>query len=126
MKTKIIIKDFEIHTTPLEKMSVSANSIEIFLDDIKENRIKITAKPYQAIKITTIDCVSSLDYKNDYCYRDGRFHRHILEIEDSSLVNELKEKTSDSSFLEKSRHFVLPLQENIVELVAYDIKLEEA
>jgi len=125
METKIVIKDFEIHTTPLEKMSISANSIEIFLDDIKENRIKITAKPYQAIRITTIDCVSSLEYKNDYCYRDGRFHRHILEIEDSSLINELKGKASDSSFLAIARHFVLPLQENIVEIVAYDIKLEE-
>jgi len=126
MITKVINKDFEIHTTPLEKISMNANSVEIFLDDVKEIRYKISARPYQAVKIITIDCTSSVDYYNDYCYRDGRFRRHILEIESSSFINDLKEKTSDSVFLEKSRHFVLPLQENIVELVAYDITVEKA
>ena len=72
MKTRVIIQDFEIHTTPLEEI-INANSIEIFLDDIAEERYKILFKPYQAIKIVAIDWVSSLDYYNDYCFRDGRY-----------------------------------------------------
>jgi hypothetical protein len=126
MKTKVIMQDFEVNTTPLEKISIDTNSIEILLDDIAENRYKISAKPYQAIRIMTIDCVSSVDYHNDYCFRDGRYHRHILLMENSDFLNVLKEKASEPNFLEKAKHFVLPLQENIIEIIAYDVKVEKA
>ena len=125
MKTNVIMRDFEIHSTPLEKISIDSNSIEILLDDVAENRYKISAKPYQAIKIVTIDCASSVDYHNDYCFRDGRYHRHILLIENSDFLNTLREKTSENNFLEKAKHFVLPLQDNIIELIAYDLNVEK-
>ena len=125
MKTNVIMQDFEIHTTPLEQISIDSNSIEILLDDVAENRYKISAKPYQAIKIVTIDCVSSVDYHSDYCFRDGRYHRHILLVENSDFLSTLSEKASENSFLKKAKHFVLPLQDNIIELIAYDLIVEK-
>jgi len=124
MNTKVLMQDFEMHTTPLEKISINSNYIEILLDDVAGNRYKISAKPYQAIKIVAIDCVSSVDYHNDYCFRDGRYHRHILQIENSDFLNTLRETASEHDFLEKSRHFVLPLQDNIIELIAYELNVE--
>jgi len=116
--------DFEIHTTPLEKISIDTNSIEIMLDDIYEQRYKISARPYQAVKIVTIDCVSSADYYNEFCFRDGRYHRHILQIENSDLINELKENGTSLPFLNDAKHFVLPMQEIIIEIVAAELKVE--
>jgi hypothetical protein len=120
----VMMCEFEINTTPLEKISIDTNSIEIWLDDIAESRYKLTAKPYQAVRVTSIDCVSSLDYYNEFCFRDGSYHRHILHLAQSAFINELKEKTSNSAFLDKSKHFVLPLQDIIVEIISYELNLE--
>ena len=124
-KTQVIMPDFEIHTTPLEKILIDAYSVEILLDDIRENRYRIFAKPYQAIKIITIDCASSENYHNDYCFRDGKYHRHILLMINSNLINELKINATEHDFLEKAKHFILPLQENIVEIIAYELVVEK-
>ena len=119
----VIMPAFEIHTTSLEKIIVDANSIEICLDDVNEERYRIVAKPYQAIKITTIDCASSDDFHNDFCFRDGRYHRHILQMLNSHFLKELKEKAASFGFLTKSKHFVFPLQEIVVELIAYELNV---
>ena len=81
MGISVVLPEIEIHTTPLEELFIDSNSITIFFDDINENRYKMIAEPYQAINITTIDCASS-EYYN-FCYRDGIFHRNILQVENS-------------------------------------------
>ena len=124
MYATVVMKDFEIHTTPLEEIVINSYSITVFLDDVFEKRFKITFCPFQLFKVLTIDCASAFDYYNDYSLRGGRYHRHILEMKDSPLIKELKENAPYCTFLEKSRHFVLPLQENIVEVVAYDFTIE--
>lgn len=124
MENKVIFKEFEINTTPLEKMVLDPYSIEIELDDIEELRYKVIVKPYQAIKVVTIDCVSSKDYYNEYCFRDGFYHRHILEIDNSLWIQKLKKNiTSSNMFLDGVKHFVLPLQDIIVEVIAKDIEI---
>src|SRR5574344_10468 len=99
MKVKIIMPEFEIHTTPLENVEIDSCMLQVCLNDINENRYKISAQPYQSIKITTIDCLSSQDYYHEFCFRNGRYHRHILQIEKSDLINELAKKTSDLQIL---------------------------
>lgn len=125
MNVKVIMKDFEIHTTPLEKIIIDTYSIEIYLDDISGNRYKISVNPYQAIKIKTIDCVSSADYYNEFCFREGRYHRHILLVEGSYFMKELSDKNANLDFLKNSKHYVFPLQDNIIDLIAFDFKLEK-
>jgi hypothetical protein len=127
MKNKVINKNLEIHTTPLEKLILDTYKIDIELDDINEKRYKIKVNPYQAIKIVTIDCVSSKDYFNEYCFREGRYHRHILEIEDSKWIEELKQSLTDktATFLNDVKHFVLPLQDIVIEFVAKEFFISE-
>lgn len=127
MKNKVIMQDFEIHTTPLEKILIDAYTINISLDDINEKRYKIIVKPYQAIKVVSIDCVSSKDYYNEFCYWDGRYHRHILQIEDSPMISDLKVNmvNKNATFLNVAKHFVLPLQDILIEFVATELVVSE-
>lgn len=124
MNVKVIIPEFEIHTTPLEEIFIDTTSITITLDDINEERYRIFVQPYQAINIVAIDCVSSRDYYNEFCYRDGKYHRHILQIENSSYINSLTEIMHGEKSTKELKHFVLPLQENLIEFIAYDIDLD--
>jgi len=118
------MENFEIHTTPLEKISIDTNSIEIFLDDINENRYRISAGPYQAIRIVSIDFVSSEDYYNKFCFRDGRYHRHILQIEKSDFLSELIKMTSNTDIISNAKHFAFPLQEILIEIIVYELNVE--
>lgn len=125
MNVKVIIPEFEIHTTPLEEIVIDTTSITITLDDINEERYRIFVQPYQAINIVTIDCVVSRDYYNEFCYRDGKYHRHILQIENSSYINALTERMHGAKFMKELKHFVLPLQDNLIEFIAFDINLDK-
>lgn len=125
MSIKVVLPEIEINTTPLETIIIDSNSIIILFDDIYENRYKIIAQPYQAVNITTIDCVSSEDYYNSFCYRDGRFHRHILQVENSKFINTLMRKSNGKQFLNNSKHYVLPFQDILIEFLAYELKLEQ-
>ena len=126
MGISVVLPEIEIHTTPLEELFIDSSSITIFFDDINENRYKMIAEPYQAINITTIDCVSCKEYYNSFCYRDGIFHRHILQVENSELLCSLIKRANEKHFLMDSKHYVLPLQDNLIEFLAYDIKIEKA
>ena len=124
----IISEGFEIHAIPLEKIEIEAHEISIFLDDVNGERYKITACPYQAFKVVTIDCCSAPDYYkiHEYCYRNGVYHRHILEVENSGWIKELRESLTDkrATFLDDAKHYVFPLQESVIELVAGKIAVE--
>ena len=121
MNIKVISPEFEIHTTPLEEIFINNASITITLDDINEERYRLFVQPYQAINIVDIDCVSSRDYYNEFCYRDGKYHRHILQIENSDKINALTPKMHTKEL----KHFVLPLQDILIEFIAYDFELDK-
>lgn len=125
MSVKIIMPEFEIHTTPSEEIIVDPDSITVTLDDIYERRYKITVKPFVSIKIVTIDCVSSKEYYNDFCYREGRYHRHILQADNSHDLNMLIQNSGGKQFLNNAKCFILPLQDNFVEIIADEFKLEK-
>ena len=126
MNIIVFKKEFEIHTTPLEKIFSDPYSISIEVDDINETRHRLIFKPYVAYRVTSIDCVSSKDFYNDYCFRDGRYHRHILKVENSEWINDLKSKTGklNGSFLNQVNHYVLPLQDIVIEVLANDIVVQ--
>lgn len=109
----------------------------ILLDDVNEKRWKIVFKVYQALKITTMDCANLNFFKggdfDDACFVDGESHsvfrKFIMEVEDSKWIKELKAilKKSDprADFLDKARHFLLPLYDNVIEIIAWNLVLEE-
>lgn len=122
MKTKAIYENIEIHTVPLEDISISDIEIIIEFDDINKKRIKLIFKPYQAFKVTTIDCISVRDYDTNISYMNGRYHRHIIEILDSPWISELKKCPlgSNHSFMGKAHHYFLLLGDNGIEIITYD------
>ena len=126
-KIDVIFQDFQIDTVPMEKVIFEEGKFCVYLDDVNEKRHKVVFSPYQAIKITAIDCMSAQEFYNEYCYRDGIYHRHILKIENSDWISELNRNFKDadprSNFMFKSNHYVLPLYEEIIEVVAWDIEL---
>lgn len=118
-----IFHDVEFNVTPLEKISISDNFICITLDDVNEVRWELKFQPYQAIKITTIDCVTSEMFLGSGCFdSQGVFHRYLIQLDESDWIKELDRNLADKTadFLEKSKHFILPLQEIIIEIVAWD------
>lgn len=108
---------FEIHPTPLEKLTYEGSDIVIEFDDVSEDRIRLIFSPWQAIRVTTIDC-----FDVHVLLFDGRLHRRLLEWRDSewlmALREELQRHDREATFLDHASHFVLPFQDNIVEVIA--------
>ncbi|MBQ7380236.1 MAG: hypothetical protein IJW70_11235 [Clostridia bacterium] len=123
---QIVDRDLMIHEVPLEKICISEGSIKIVIDDITEKRKNIIFKPYQAVKITTFDCadLSFVDSCPDM-YASGTYKRYLLEETESSWIRILKESLADTDddFLSKSRHFILHLGDNLVEIVAWNVNI---
>ncbi|MEX1031439.1 MAG: hypothetical protein WDZ91_15560 [Paenibacillaceae bacterium] len=121
---EVFHKELEIHVTPLEKIKMNPTDISIELDDSDEKRWRIKISPYQAFKVTTIDCVDIKPF-----LIDGKRPLHILEIFQSNWLDDLKEalkkKDVTADFLDKAHHYVLPFQDIIVEVVAWKLELEK-
>jgi hypothetical protein len=125
---QIVDRDLKIHNVPLEKIQISDGSIKIILDDIYEKSKCLIFKPYQAIKITTVDC-ADLSFLETYpeLFPSGIYQRYLLEETESSWIPKLRESlvVPDDDFLIQSRHFILDLRDNIVEIVAWDIQISD-
>lgn len=124
MEVKIVTKIPEINTTPLEKIVVGTNKVQIEFDDVEEERWEITFCPFQAVEVTTFDCSNLELTESKDAIIDGVYHSYILEIIDSPLIKRLKEelatRDSEANFLENAHHYIFPFQENTVEIVAWD------
>jgi hypothetical protein len=109
----------------------------ILLDDVNKKRWKIVFKVYQAVKLTVNECTGFNFLKggdlDDACFIDGESHPisrcFIMEVEDSEWIKDLKEKLSkvdpSADFMDKAKHFLLPLYDHIIEIIAWDIKIVE-
>ncbi len=125
---QIVNRDLMIHECPLEKFYVDEESIKIVIDDIDENSKSLIFQPYQAIRITAVDCadLSMIDSCADV-FASGRYQRYLLEETESSWIPELRKALAnpDDDFLIKSRHFVLHLGDNLVEIVAWNVNISD-
>ncbi|WP_086350819.1 hypothetical protein [Candidatus Enterococcus clewellii] len=122
MEIKILNKDIIINTVPLEKIVIEDNNIEIHFDDNNDVRFVFETSSYQAIRVTTRDCMNASDYINELNFYDGRYHNYMLEILNSSWINELKQVNEGKQveFLNESHHYFLLLGDNVVEIIAYN------
>lgn len=110
-----------IHTTPLAKVISSESKTFVELDDENEHRLRITFKPTQATRLITYDCFSlpdGLEIRS----------KNVIEVVDSPWIIELNKvlSSSDSSatFLDQSKHYLLPLQDNFLEVIAWEASYE--
>ena len=111
----------KLHKTPLASIICNAPKILVEADDKKESRIKFVFEPYQAVKITTFDCFSLLDGK-------PIIPQTVMEVRNSSWIEELRNtlKLTDceAKFMNNSKHFLLPLGEDFLEVIAWNVEVE--
>jgi len=119
MRVEIASKQVKLHETPLEEILVLGSSIEVTFDDTEETRWKLTFRPYQGLKVTTIDCAATSLF-----IIDGKRPQYLLEAFESSWVKELsdslKQRDRTGDFMSHAHHYIIPCQDNIIEVVAWD------
>jgi hypothetical protein len=113
----------EINVTPLEEIKMNTTDITIEFDDSEEMRWMASFRPYQAFRVTTIDCIETESFMIN-----GRRPFQILEVPQSAWLNELRlaltKKDASANFLDKAYHYVFPFQDIVVEVVAWELILE--
>lgn len=112
MNHKFIDAIPEFHETALEEITFTFYNIIVLFDDVDEQRWKLKFSPYQGIKVTTGDCVK--------CDFPG--WSKMVERENSLWVEELKNNLTDrtATFMDKAHHYILPFQNIVLEIVAWD------
>ncbi|URN93492.1 MAG: hypothetical protein NAG76_16875 [Candidatus Pristimantibacillus lignocellulolyticus] len=120
----IVNEKLKINVTPLEELQMDPTNISLYFDDSEEVRWKVDICPYQAVRVTTIDCIDTVDY-----LVNGTRSFNILEVIDSNWVKLLKQTLSEidetANFLDKSHHYVFPFQDLVVEIVCWDLAFEK-
>ncbi|WP_110953613.1 hypothetical protein [Anaerosinus massiliensis] len=119
MKIEVVNTGFKINETPLEEIDIKNSRVTVIFDDAFEKRRKISFCPYQGVKITTIDCVNV----NSFLI-NGKRSFNMLEVADSQwliiLKENLRKNDYTAEFLEKAHHYVLPFQDTMLEIIAWD------
>jgi hypothetical protein len=110
-----------LHTTPLGVVVIRDNRVEIEVDDRDERRIQLLFSPYQAVRVTTFDCFEPLG-------SDPFPLGTVVEVMESEWMTELRaslrKSDATASFMDKARHFIVPLQDDFAEVVAWEMKWE--
>ena len=113
----------KLNATPLALVVCSGSKIIVEVDDTSESRIKFIFEPYQAIKMVTVDCFN-------LSYGMSIIPQTVMEIKNSVWIDELRKalKLTDyeADFMDKSKHFLLPLQDDFLEVVAWNVKVAPA
>ena len=111
----------KLNATPLASVVCNDSKIIVELDDENESRIRLIFFPYQAIKMVTADC---------FYLPDGVsiIPQTVMEIKSSTWIDELRNalKLTDceADFMDKAKHFLLPLEDNFLEVVAWGVEIE--
>jgi len=107
-----------LHTTPLASVQVKDSQVIADVDDEQEKRFRLVFKPYQAMRMMTADC---------YSLPEGvtLIPNTVMEVLNSSwiveLIRSLKQVDETATFMGKARHFIVPLQDDFLEVVAWGI-----
>lgn len=122
MSTLVTDAGFIIHETPLERLEVNQTSVLASFDTRSNGRISVQFKPFQAMKIITIDC-----YHIEKILVNDKFTRCLLEVRPSLWIEELRSVLSNkdrfANFLDKAHHYILPFQDNILEVVSWEYEV---
>lgn len=112
-----------LHTTPLACVRVERTSVIVTADNELEQRIQFVLRPYQALRMTTADCFMAPSGTNI-------IPNVVCEVMDSEWILELKHvlSTTDeaATFLNNAHHYLFPLQDDFLEVVAWSIFAADA
>lgn len=115
----IVVQDLpRLHVTPLASIRVEDSHVIVEVDDERERRIELVFQPYQAVRVITADCfvlpagVSIVP-------------QTVVEVVGSewiaALKTNLKQVDETAKFMNKARHFIVPLQDDFLEVVAWNV-----
>ena len=106
----------KLHCTPLATVTIVPPKVIVEADDELEKRIRLCFEPYQAVKITTADCF--LVEKESII-----IPQIIVQVDGSSWIDELRKNLSfideTADFLDDAIHYIVPLQDDFLEVVAW-------
>jgi len=109
-----------LHTVPLPSIRIETPKVVVHLDDESERRVQLEFKPYQGVRITTVDCFDSPS-------RSSLLSNTIVEVLNSSWIFELhhnlKHIDFTANFMKYSRHFLVPLGDDVLEVVAWNMEV---
>lgn len=112
-----------LNTTPLASIRIKDSRVIAEVDDEREARFNLIFEPYQAVKITTSDCFALPDTAEF-------LPNTVMEVEESDWISQLirsvKKVDESATFMEKARHFIVPLQDDVLEVVAWGVKVSKA
>jgi hypothetical protein len=100
---------------------VKENQVIAEADDAAERRWRFVFEPYQAVRVTTADCFSTPGGLT-------LIPQAVVEVADSEWIAELKASLTridhTATFMDKAHHFLLPLQDDFLEVVAWAVRCE--
>lgn len=109
-----------LHKTPLGSVRVEKAGVFVEVDDEHEERIQFVLRPYQAVRMTTADCFT---LPPGVCI----LPQVICEIANSEWIADLKRRLAlvdeTATFLTKAHHYIFPLQDDFLEVVAWGIDM---
>lgn len=110
-----------LHETPLASIKVDRAGLVLTCDDQNERTVQFLFRPLQAVRITTSDC---------FILPVGHsiIPKTIMEVEDSEWLQALRANLrvtdTTATFMNTSRHFLVPLQDSFLEVAAWDVTVE--
>ena len=111
----------KLHATPLALVICDTPKVTVEADNEKEARVRFVFEPYQAIRMVTADCFSVSE-------GISIIPQTIVEIKNSTWIDELRSTLKmtdcDADFMDKARHFLFPLQDDFLEIIAWDVRVE--
>jgi hypothetical protein len=100
---------------------VESGSVIAEIDDEHEQRVRLVFQPYQAVRLTTADCFVLPD-------EIAAVPRAVSKIIDSdwlaALRANLKRVDETATFMDKAQHFLVPLQDDFLEVAAWSVRIE--
>lgn len=113
-----ILADYPaLHLKPRASVIMEGDSVIVETDGVRGNRYRFTFPPYYGAKVTSANCRDSwLVPLEDPTV--------IFEIKNSRWIDQLIGYPDDrpDGFMDRARHFVLPLGDRFVEVVADEIR----
>jgi hypothetical protein len=121
LETVAVPRGPALDTSPMAEVRHADVTIDVEADDLDGRRVVLRFFPYQALRVTSIDCVPS---EIDSSILRSR---QVLEVVNSAWIRELAEalagRDETATFLDRAHHFLIPAQDRIVEVAAWTMQV---